>query len=120
MFSMPQDTPLCDILNSPIRGDVVALAARKGKNNKAAGIDAIPVEFYKYGGDELQNTLLVLFNYLFETGCYPEEWCEGMINPIHKKRIKLFRKIIGKLVTPAIGKSYDTFWTIVQCMLKQF
>ena len=72
MFSLPQDTPLCDILNSPISGDEVALALRKGKNNKAAGIDGIPVEFYKYGGDELQNTLLVLFNYLFEKGCYPK------------------------------------------------
>ena len=56
MFSLPQDMPLCNILNLPISGDEVALALRKGKNNKAVGIDGIPVEFYKYGGDELQNT----------------------------------------------------------------
>ena len=109
MFSLPQDTPLCDILNSPISGDAVALALRKGKNNKAAGIDGIPVEFYRYGGDELQNTLLVLFNYLFEKGCYPEEWCEGIINPIHKIEDKInpehYRKVT---VTPAIGKLYET------------
>ena len=101
MFSLPQDTPLCDILNSPISGDEVALALRKGKNNKAAGIDGIPVEFYRYGGDELQSTLLVLFNYLFEKGCYPEEWCEGIINPIHKIEDKInpenYRKVT---VTP--------------------
>ena len=83
MFSLPQDTPLCDIVNLPISGDEVALALRKGKNIKAAGIDGIPLQFYKYGGDELQNTLLVLFDYLFEKGCYPEEWCEGIINIIH-------------------------------------
>ena len=109
MFSLPQDTPLCDILNSPISGNEVALALRKGKNNKAAGIDGIPVEFYKYGGDELANTLLVLFSYLFEKGCYPEEWCESIINPIHKKEDKInpenYRKVT---VTPAIGKLYET------------
>ena len=57
MFVTLHDTPLCDILNSPISSDEVSLALRKGKNNKAAGIDGIPVEFYKYGGDELVNTM---------------------------------------------------------------
>ena len=109
MFATLQDTPLCDILNSPISSDEVSLALRKGKNNKAAGIDSIPVEFYKYGGDELVNTMLVLFNYLLEKGCYPDEWCEGIINPIHKEDDKMnpenYRKIT---VTPAIGKIFET------------
>ena len=76
MFATLHDAPLCDILNSPISADDVSLALRKGKNNKAAGINGIPVEFYKYGGDELVNTMLALFNYLLEKGCYPDEWCE--------------------------------------------
>ena len=56
--------------NSPIRADEVSLALRKGKNNKAAGIDGIPVEI-KYGGDELVNTMLALFNYLLEESMLP-------------------------------------------------
>ena len=66
--------------------DDVALASWKVKNNKAAGIDGIPVDFYEYGGDELVNTLLVLFDYLFENGSYPEESCEGIINPLHNRK----------------------------------
>ena len=121
MFSLPQDTPLCDIINSPMSGDDIALAIRKGKNNKAAGIDGIVVEVYKYGGDKLQNTLLVLFNYLFEKGCYPEEWCEGIINLIHKKEDKInpenYRKVT---VTPAIGKLYETILNNRSVYAKQF
>ena len=51
----------------------------------------------------------MLFNHLFEKGCYPEEWCEGIINPFHKKEDKInpenYRKVT---VTPAIGKLYET------------
>ena len=45
MCATLNDTPLCDILYSPICADEVSLALRKGKNNKAAGIEGIPVEF---------------------------------------------------------------------------
>ena len=52
--------------------------------------------------------MLTLFNYLFEKECHPDEWCEGIINRIHKKDHKInpenYRKIT---VTPAIGKSFE-------------
>ena len=57
MFATLHDTPRCDILNSPISSDEVSLALRKGKNNKAAGIDGIPIEFYKYGEELLASAL---------------------------------------------------------------
>ena len=109
MFATLHDTPLCDILNSPICADEVSLALRKGKNNKAAGIDGIPVRFYKYDGDGLVNTMLAHFNYLLEKGCYPDEFCEGIINPIHKKDDKMNPENYGKItVTPATGKIFET------------
>ena len=101
--------PLCDIQNSPIDKDEVIIALRKSKNNNAAGLDGLPVEFYKYSGVVLDNLLVALFNWIFENGHYPDEWCEGTINPIHKKDdimiLENYRKIT---IIPALGKIFET------------
>ena len=52
---------------------------------KAPGVDGISNEFYKYLSNYLIEPLTILFNYIWDTGIYPEKWAEGIIQPLHKK-----------------------------------
>ena len=109
LFDTLHESPLCDILNSLIDKDELIIALRKSKNNKAAGIDGLPVEFYKYSGGVLDNLLVALFNWIFENGHYPDEWCEGVIDPIHKKDDILIPENYRKItIIPALGKIFET------------
>ena len=99
---------LDDILSAPISIDETKLSLKRMKANKAAGTDGIPSEFYKYTGDILDHPLTALFNHVLNTGSYPDTWCEGLINPLHKRESPTlpdnYRKIT---ITPAIGKLFD-------------
>ena len=98
-----------DILNAPISQDEIKNAIRHLKCGKACGVDGIPSECLRYAADSLDLPLTALFNYVFDTGEYPDEWAEGLINPIHKKGpIKQpdnYRKIT---VLNSLGKLFDT------------
>ena len=109
LFDTLHESSLCDILNSPIDKDEVIIALRKSKNNKAAGIDGHPVEFYKYSGGVLDNLLVALFNRIFKHGQSPDEWCEGIINPIHKKDDIMIPENYRKItIIPASGNFFET------------
>ena len=54
------------------------------KSGKAPGIDGIPNEFLKYGGDTMVQTLSILFTFISDFEQVPEEWQRGIIKPIHK------------------------------------
>ena len=55
------------------------------KSNKNPGIDGLTGEIFKSSYDILSPFLLRLFNVVFSSGCYPTQWSEGLITPIHKK-----------------------------------
>lgn len=55
------------------------------KNGKAAGPDGIIGEFFKHSATSIVPFLVQYFNYLFETGNFPEDWTEAIIQPLHKK-----------------------------------
>ena len=103
------DTVPNDILNAPISQDEIKNAIRHLKCGKACGVDGIPSECLRCAADSLDLPLTALFNYVFDTGEYPDEWAEGLINPIHKKGpIKQpdnYRKIT---VLNSLGKLFDT------------
>ena len=96
-------------MNRVITPDEVLLSLRKLKNKKAPWIDGIPAEFLKAVEKELIDPLTLLFNYIMQAGKYPSVWCEGMINPLHKKGCTLdpdnYRKIT---VLPALGKIFES------------
>ena len=102
------NTILDDILNAPISIDETKASLKYMKVNKAAGTDGIPSEFYKYTCNILDQPLTALFNNVLDTGSYPSTWCEGLINPLHKRDSPTlpdnYRKIT---ITPAIGKLFD-------------
>jgi len=54
------------------------------KSGKAPGLDDIPNEFLKHGGDTMVRTLADLFTAISDIEQIPEEWHRGIIRPIHK------------------------------------
>ena len=107
-INMYNDTPVFDALNGPIRIEEIKIALKKTKNKKAAGTDGLVSEFLKYSNGHIDGPLTALFNYVFNSGEYPDQWSEGLINPIHKKESKTdpgnYRKVT---LLPALGKVFD-------------
>jgi len=60
-------------------------AIRKMKSGKAPGLDEISAEFLKSAETIVTPFLTKLFNKLFETGYFPEEWSRSVIVPLFKK-----------------------------------
>ena len=61
---------------------------KHAKNRKSCGLDNLPMELGKFGGNELKIQLLELFNKIIDKIQMPQEWETGMIINIHKKRNK--------------------------------
>ena len=57
----------------------------KLKNDKSAGMDVIPGEIWKYGGEVLVNSLHTLIADVRECEKVPKEWQDGIFIPLHKK-----------------------------------
>ena len=60
-------------------------AIKKLPNNKAAGIDGIPGELFKFGGEAVQRQLARLIQEVWNRETIPGEWEEGILISIHKK-----------------------------------
>ena len=71
--------------NRPISKQEILLAIRRLKNGKAAGPDGVICEMLKHASDQVVNFLVKYFNVLFDSGVYPENWCESIILPLFKK-----------------------------------
>ena len=72
-------------LYSPITAEEIKKAIQKLKCKKAAGVDGISAEVYKYGCNELLPALELLFNTILTNGEYPSRWASGIIHPVYKK-----------------------------------
>ena len=74
-----------DDLDHEISEAEVKAAIKNLKNNKAAGLDGVSSEFLKSADDIIVPFLTKLFNKMFDTGYFPEKWCQSVIMPLHKK-----------------------------------
>ena len=83
------------------------------RNGKAVGLDDIPNEFIKYGGDGLRKALAKLFTGFTKWEWTPEEWAQERVTLLHKGKTKRnldnYRGIsissnIGKLFCKIISK----------------
>ena len=72
-------------LNADISGDEVKRAVQSLKKGKSGGTDGIVPEMLKLGGEEVITFLTKLFNKVFSSGVYPEEWSKAIVIPIFKK-----------------------------------
>jgi len=64
---------------------VVEAAVGKLKNGKAAGIDNIPGELLRKGGEETIAILLKICNEVWLLGKWPQSWTSSIVVPIPKK-----------------------------------
>ena len=107
-------------MNAPLTADELSHVLHKAKCNKASGIDGIPVELYKYGTDDLHNSILALFNYVFQSGKYPDVWSQGIINPVYKTGEKRcpdnYRKIT---LLSSLGELFDFILNNRFCFCKR-
>ena len=70
-----------------IQLEEVMCALKKLMNNKAAGIDGIPYECYKYGG-VIVGCHTDLFKQIWREGKAPNDWADGWVTLIHKEETK--------------------------------
>ena len=68
-----------------ITEEEVLTALKHMRNNKAAGIDEIPAEIYKNGGQHTIDYLTWICNIAWKTKKIPNEWSSAVIYPVHKK-----------------------------------
>ena len=74
-----------DCLNEPIAIDEVVESVKKLKGGKAGGGDKLLAEMLKCSSHILIPCFVRLFNTILDTGCFPRQWRESTIIPIHKK-----------------------------------
>ena len=74
-----------DILNGKIQINEVEKAPGRIRKGKASGIDGIPIELYSSDIKYFTPLLTTLFNTIFDSADYPDDWAQGLIYPVHKK-----------------------------------
>ena len=72
------------VLDLPISQTEIKAAIKKLKSKKAPGVDRIRNEMLKCGGDKLIPILFKLFNFIVNSGIYPDIWTKGVITAIYK------------------------------------
>src|SRR5215470_7191404 len=63
-------------------------ALKHPKNRKSPGLDNLPMELFKFGGNDLKVHILELFNNIVDKSQIPQEWETGIVINIHKKGSK--------------------------------
>ena len=96
-------------LDYTFKPDEIHKSIKQLKNNKSPGLDSITNEMLKCCNDTMIQCLTNLFNKIYSTGNYPDQWCEGYITNIHKKGSHFapenYRSIT---ITSALGKLFNT------------
>lgn len=99
-------------LNKPIQQQEVAACIAGLKVCKAPGIDGMPAELLKAGGECLERIVAKLFNLIWQTETVPEQWRQGVVVSLHKQGSKAdpgnYRPIT---LLPVLDKLYMTVLT---------
>ena len=69
----------------PILREEVEAAISSLKSGKAAGVDNIPAELIKHGGESVVAMLLRICNKIWQTGEWPTPWTQSLIITLPKK-----------------------------------
>jgi hypothetical protein len=73
------------MLDAAIELREVTKAVKQLKNGKAVGVDGIPIELIKLGGDAVTSALCRLLNLFLQYERTPLEWGRGEVSPLLKK-----------------------------------
>jgi hypothetical protein len=71
-------------INKPIESQEVHSVITDLKQGKAAGIDSLVYEIFKFGGEGISQSTARLCNELFELERIPKDWARGLIFPLFK------------------------------------
>lgn len=82
---MPQLSSAIE-LDEPLLRDEVISAIRQQQNNRAAGIDLIPGELIKYGGEELHTSIWRFFERMWEEERVPDTFKVSRICALYKNK----------------------------------
>ena len=74
-----------DNVDDEITEQEVLKAIKQMKSNRSTGVDEIPAEIYKCGGEAMLTRITDLFNTMWKSGEVPEDWGKAIICPVHKK-----------------------------------
>ena len=105
-------------LNVSIEESEIAKAIKELKCSKSGGPDLIINELFLHGSDILIPNLKTLFNHVFRSGIFPQEWSEGILIPLYKKgnsatpsnyRGITLLSVLGKLFTRILNSRLDTW-----------
>ena len=77
--------PGCDELNNQITQLEIIQSVKTFKSNKSPGPDGISMEMYKNTLSDILPFLHKLFNHIFDTSSFPDDWSRSVITPVHKK-----------------------------------
>ena len=69
----------------PILKEEVEAAIKSLKSGKSAGIDNIPAELIKHGGEAVTDVLTRICNKIWQTGEWPTPWTQSLIITLPKK-----------------------------------
>jgi hypothetical protein len=95
MFKISETTDLQNIIredtNNPSQIPIpscneICFIINKLKPNKAAGSDNVSPELLEHGGKTLRQKLLKLILIIWNNEELPQQWNEGIICPVYKKR----------------------------------
>ena len=117
-----------DLNDPPTLGEIKE-AIDKTKMNKSPGIDGIPAEIYKFGGEQLRRKLHELIVKCWQEGMVPQEFKDVMIIPIYKNKgdhkdcsnyrgislLAIAGKIMAKVVQARLAKLAERILTESQC-----
>ena len=110
----------------PLKSEI-SRAMQQTNSRKAAGLDGIPVELFKAGGDATLDRLHEICTLVWETGEWPQDWTESVFVPLPKKgdlrQCKNYRTIAlvshaSKIILKAILES-DIRWRVKLQMNRQ-
>jgi hypothetical protein len=100
-------------LSLPIESKEVQSVISSLKQGKAAGVDSMVNEIFKFGGEGISQSTARLCNEIFELERIPKDWARGLIFPLFKdgdnrvpdnyRGITLL-SVVGKIYTSALNK----------------
>ena len=81
MLNVP---PATNNANHPILREEVEAAVKSLKKGKSAGVDSIPAEALRQGGEAIVNALLIICNKIWRTGEWPTPWTQSLVITLPK------------------------------------
>ena len=96
-------------------GEEIETAAKKLKNNKAAGRDEVSAKLIKYGCRDLYKQIASLLNVISETGDYPEEVRRGILISLAKPPKKDERVNVRSIILLSVRRKIMTITLIDRC-----